>query len=402
MLIKALSLKFRLLLAAASAILVVVIVAVISVIFVVYGITASRASAKGCSPANPGVIAPSEERDEQLKNAKIIDQTAANLGLSGKASYFAIIAAIGESSLINLDYGDNAVNPDGSIADSLGIFQQQPSQGWGTREQVMDPEHATKSFLIGPRHDRTGGLVAVSGWESMEPTIAIHEVQDNLDSQHYARYYAQADEIVKAAGIDVNRAGNDAPATLGVPAAAGSVAGCGGGGFVAPVGQAAYPLNTPYNQTDDFGLRNTNITNASTWHPGVDLQNWPACGEPVYAMLPGTVTLSDRLWLSIKSPEGFTISYLHMYKSERLVDVGATVQAGQQIGLVGNEQPSGGCHVDVRINVDNNTVPEVAALPRGDASEGAGSYVNPVEFFRLYQLEICPPEWCRDLSDYPL
>lgn len=386
--LRLLSLKARLIIAAVLVVGLIIAVSVVAVAFVLAGTTSARAS--DCTPVNPGVAAPGAVRDEQITNARIIDATAAELGLSGQASRVAIITALGESSLINIDYDDDATNPDGSTADGGGLFQQQPSQGWGTWEQVMDPAYATTSFLIGAKHDRKGGLVALEGWESLEPTVAIHRVQINDNEQHYARYYTQADEIIAAAGIDVNRAATDA--------AGGNTAPVGGSGCSAatPAGEAAYPLNTPYNKTSGFGPRNVgHIDGAPSWHAAEDYQNWPdPCGHPVYAMLPGTVTLSDRLFLSITSPDGYVISYLHMYKSQRSVDVGSTVTAGQQIGLVGNEGPSSGCHVDVRVNVGQSTDPRITQLPRGNAERGYGNYVNPREFFRLFNLDVCPPEWC--------
>ncbi|WP_448889240.1 M23 family metallopeptidase, partial [Enterobacter hormaechei] len=96
----------------------------------------------------------------------------------------------------------------------------------------------------------------------------------------------------------------------------------------------------------------------------------------------GTVTLSSSLWLSIKHPDGFVVSYLHMYKSERLVDVGDTVSAGQQIGVVGNVPPSGGCHLDLRINKNGTTNQAVAALQEATALGAPAQYagfVNPEE-----------------------
>jgi len=382
--LRALTLKWKLIIAAVVVVLFLLGVVLVGVVLI---FSSQSAAAAACSPSN--VTPPGDSATEQVENAKIIDRTAAKLGLSGQASRVAIIAAMGESSLINIPYGDGATNPDGSIADSAGLFQQQPSQGWGTPEQVMNPEYATTSFLIGKDHNAatpTGGLVTVAGWESMQPTLAIHEVQVNADPNHYARYYAQADAIIAQAGIDVNRPGKGGgqPSTPSVP------------DCKVPTGSGAvFPLNQPFNMTDDFGPRGDTGTGASTWHPAIDIQNQPGpCGQPVYAALPGTVTLSDRLWLSIQSPEGFTVSYLHIYKSDRLVDVGMTVTAGQQIGAVGNEGPSTGCHLDVRINVTGNTNPQVAALPRGDASEGAGNYVNPVDFFLLYGIDICPDAWC--------
>jgi surface antigen len=160
-----------------------------------------------------GLGVPEELHDEQLRNARIIDRTAAALGLSGQASRIAIIAAMGESSLINIDFGDEGkgvTNPDGSATTSKGLFQQQTSQGWGTVEQVTDPEHATKSFLLGPRHDGASrGLVTVSGWETGEITQVIHRVQRNSNANHYADSYGPAEKIIREAGIDVNRSADE-------------------------------------------------------------------------------------------------------------------------------------------------------------------------------------------------
>ncbi|MBW8764527.1 MAG: M23 family metallopeptidase [Microbacterium sp.] len=376
--------KFRLIasLVALALFLLFVLIIGSSMMAVLTGSSAAGA----CGPNQGGTLPVADNdngaADEQVQNAQLIDKAAAALGLSGKASRIAIITALGESSLINIAHDDDATNPDGSTADGGGLFQQQPSQGWGTWEQIMDPTYAATSFLIGAKHDRSGGLVSVAGWETMEPTLAIHKVQINSDPNHYARFYAEADEIISRAGIDVNRTGEGAgtgPVEC-VP--------------VGPIGAAVYPLDQPYNMTSGFGPRDIDIPGASSWHPAIDYQNWPnPCGQPVYAVLPGTVITSDRLWLSIKSEEGYVISYLHMYKSERVVGVGETVTAGQKIGAVGNEGPSGGCHLDIRIDVSGNTNPQVAALPRGDASAGAGNYVNPLDFFPLFGLDSCP-DWC--------
>jgi hypothetical protein len=211
---KILTLKIRLIIAAISA-LVVALGALMGVTFMVAGAANYRATASVSTVSQCGVTpimdaAPGGSTSEQqIKNAKAIDQTAAKLGLSGQASRIAIITALGESSLINIGFGDagnGVVNPDGSPTTSFGLFQQQTSQGWGTKEQVMDPEYATTSFLIGKKHDRKGGLISVSGWEKMSPTAAIHTVQGNADPNYYAQFYSQADQIMSQAGIDVNRA----------------------------------------------------------------------------------------------------------------------------------------------------------------------------------------------------
>jgi hypothetical protein len=94
--------------------------------------------------------------------------------------------AIGESTLRNLTYGDGAINPDGSVADSIGLFQQQSN--WGTVEERMDPPTAARLFF-----ER---LVNVPGWEQLEPSTAINSVQINADPYYYVPFWAASTEIV--------------------------------------------------------------------------------------------------------------------------------------------------------------------------------------------------------------
>ena len=394
-----LTLKVRLIALAVVLLVGVLAFALVAVFALVLG-GSQKASAASCVPTNEVPAAPGDAATEQIENARTIDRTAESLGLSGTSSRIAIIAAIGESSLVNLGYGDEGqgvTNPDGSVTDSKGLFQQQPSQGWGTIEQVMDPEYATTSFLIGKGHDRQGGLVTVPNWESIDATQAIHLVQINADPNHYARYYSQADQIIQSAGIDVSRPGTDstapAPGGAGTSGPDGSCTPAGGGSGSA--GQAVQPLDLPYNITSGYGPRSAPTAGASSWHPAVDLQGTPLCGATVYAILPGTVTASDRLSLTVKSPEGFAVSYLHSHKSDRSVDVGQTVEAGQAITKVGNEAPSTGCHLDIRMNVTGSTNPEVSALPQAQTNGGPAGYVDPTAFMQLFGVELCPAATCR-------
>jgi murein DD-endopeptidase MepM/ murein hydrolase activator NlpD len=401
--LKVVTLKIRLIVAAVVVVALVLVTVIVAIMIVASGSGTSAQAATACPPANTVPAAPTDVLTEQLANAKIIDDIAAGLGLSGVASRVAIIAAIGESSLINLDTGDNAINPDGSVADSAGLFQQQPKTGWGTAEQVRDPAYATTSFLIGKAHDNTGGLVSIAGWATMEPTQAIHAVQINADPNHYAKYYAQADEIIAQAGIDVTRPGLiDSGVSTGigegtVPEPGVDPIGVGCGTTGENNGTGAQPLDMPYNMTDNYGPRPVRVAGASTWHPALDLQNYPnPCGRPVYAVLAGTVTSSDRLTLSIAGADGFTISYLHTHKTERLVDVGQTVTVGQQIAVVGNEAPSTGCHLDIRMNVTGNTNADVAALAISPVVAG---YVNPEEFMALFGITLCDTTCTRNFDD---
>lgn len=97
---------------------------------------------------------------EQAENAAIIAAVGVRRGLPARAVSIALATAYQESKIRNLDYGDR---------DSLGLFQQRPSQGWGTEEQIQDPWYATRRF-----YDE---LVKVDGFETMRITEAAQAVQ---------------------------------------------------------------------------------------------------------------------------------------------------------------------------------------------------------------------------------
>ncbi len=106
---------------------------------------------------------------EQANNAALITAVSMRRGLPARAATIAIATAIQESSLRNIDYGDR---------DSIGLFQQRPSQGWGTVEEIMDPYYATNAFY--------DGLIKVEGWEYAEITDAAQEVQRSAFPLAYA------------------------------------------------------------------------------------------------------------------------------------------------------------------------------------------------------------------------
>ncbi|RJT78352.1 hypothetical protein D6T63_12625 [Arthrobacter cheniae] len=108
----------------------------------------------------------------QAGNAALISGVAVNRGLPARAASIAIATAIQESRLENIDYGDDA-GPD-----SRGLFQQRPSQGWGTQEQIMTPLYATGAFY--------DALVEVPDYESLPITEAAQTVQRSAFPQAYA------------------------------------------------------------------------------------------------------------------------------------------------------------------------------------------------------------------------
>jgi hypothetical protein len=106
---------------------------------------------------------------EQTANAALIAAVSDKRGLPARAATIAIATAIQESKLRNLTFGDR---------DSLGLFQQRPSQGWGTREQILDPVFATNAFY--------DALVKVNGYENMEITKVAQLVQKSAYPEAYA------------------------------------------------------------------------------------------------------------------------------------------------------------------------------------------------------------------------
>lgn len=114
---------------------------------------------------------------EQARWTTLMAAIAQRRGLPPRATTIAIATAFQESKIRNIDYGDR---------DSLGLFQQRPSQGWGTPEQVLDPVHA-----IGRFYD---GLVKIKGYETMEITEAAQRVQRSAFPGAYAQHedYARA------------------------------------------------------------------------------------------------------------------------------------------------------------------------------------------------------------------
>lgn len=117
----------------------------------------------------------------QAHYASIIVGVSVQRGLPVRAATVAIATAYQESRIDNLDYGDR---------DSLGLFQQRPSQGWGTAEQIMDPLYSTNAFY--------DALVKVKGWQQMEITKAAQAVQRSGFPDAYAQHEANARAIVAA------------------------------------------------------------------------------------------------------------------------------------------------------------------------------------------------------------
>jgi cell wall-associated NlpC family hydrolase len=135
------------------------------------------------SPVGPGGRAGTrieDLSDEQRRNAATIIGVAREMGAPPRAWLIALATAMQESTLRNINYGDR---------DSLGLFQQRPSQGWGSPAQVTDPVYATQIFI-----ER---LLQVPGWEDMPVTVAAQTVQRSAFPDAYAKWEGLAAQLVQ-------------------------------------------------------------------------------------------------------------------------------------------------------------------------------------------------------------
>ncbi|MCK1796037.1 hypothetical protein MTQ01_08470 [Streptomyces sp. XM4193] len=118
---------------------------------------------------------PWEMEPQMIRNAATIEAVAAARGLPDRAVTIALATAMQESMLRNIDYGDK---------DSVGLFQQRPSQGWGTVEQIMDPVYSAEIFYA--------RLVEIPDYAELELTDAAQRVQRSAFPQAYAKHESRA------------------------------------------------------------------------------------------------------------------------------------------------------------------------------------------------------------------
>ena len=122
---------------------------------------------------------------EQLRNAKAIVDAGKALNLPPRAWEIAVATSLQETGLKNIgDLGD------ANDHDSLGLFQQRPSSGWGTPDQLTDPTYASTAFYK--------ALVQVPGWDHMALTDAAQAVQVSAFGDRYAQWEKQAADLVQA------------------------------------------------------------------------------------------------------------------------------------------------------------------------------------------------------------
>ncbi|WP_433458410.1 M23 family metallopeptidase [Micromonospora sp. CA-248212] len=296
------------------------------------------------SPPGPPIQWPAigDWDSDQVGNAAAIVTTGARLGLPARGWVIAVAAALQESSLRNLAGGDR---------DSVGLFQQRPSQGWGTPAQLQDPGYASEKFF-----DK---LATVSGWQAMPLTEAAQAVQVSAFPDAYATWEAPATHLVAAIADTVNLPTD-------------GLAGCGATGpwtqpVLAPVGSRFRSAERPGHDGVDLSAARGTIIRAAS----AGTVRTVAC-DAVYADT-GADWGCDRdgdpartrgcgWYVDIDHPGGLLTRYCHMDQPPT-VTLGQPVAVGQPIGVVGSTGHSSGPHLHYEVHHHGDASPNGAIDP---------------------------------------
>jgi len=149
------------------------------IVSVVSGGAPSQGLDTNCVPTSSGHASVAGYQPDQITNAATIVAVGKQLNVPLQGWVVAITAAITESRMRNLNYGDR---------DSLGLFQQRPSQGWGTPTQILNPSHSATQFY---RH-----LLALPNWQQMTVNDAAQAVQRSATPSAYAAHEPAARALV--------------------------------------------------------------------------------------------------------------------------------------------------------------------------------------------------------------
>jgi murein DD-endopeptidase MepM/ murein hydrolase activator NlpD len=321
---------------------------------------------------------------DQWAHGELIVTVGTGLAVPPRAWVVAVATAMQESGLRNLPHlGER------NDHDSLGLFQQRPSQGWGTPDQVMDPRYAATAFYR--------RLMEVDRWQEMSLTAAAQAVQRSAHPHAYARHEPLAVAVVEAVT----------------------------GGMAATAAFARVPRCAEWSEVTTAGW--TRPSPGPVWsgfrtarrpeHYGIDIG--APKGTPVRAAADGTVILVtcdatrdgrphgcdvdsplDAAGVPLLSGCGWYVNILHAGDAVTRychllalpeVRVGQRVRAGQPIGLVGSSGNSSGPHLHFEVELyRRRPTPTGALLQRAQT--------DPIAFLTARGVQIgCsggPPD-CR-------
>jgi murein DD-endopeptidase MepM/ murein hydrolase activator NlpD len=286
-------------------------------------------SSTGPCPAQIGGTAPPAAglSSEQVTNAKIIWTAAQQMSVGDRGAVIAITAALQESSLRNLPYGD---------LDSVGLFQQRAS--WGSHAARTNPVEASRMFFQ--------ALTKINGWQQLPIGVAAQAVERSAFPSAYTDHEQQALGLVRFLEM---KYGNSHPET---DAITGSDP-CEPTTSPGKPGQIGLPVDH-YVLTARFGQCSSHWANC---HTGLDFA--APTGTPIHAVMGGKVVWTG--WggaygnlTKIQNAGNLQTWYAH--QSAIKVKVGQTVTEGQTIGLVGATGNTTGPHVHLEVRTNGTPV----------------------------------------------
>lgn len=294
--------------------------------------------------------------ESQIRNAAVIIKVGSDMKVPPRGWVIAVATAMQESGLRNLPHLGSR-----NDHDSVGLFQQRPSQGWGSPEQLQDPSYSSRKFYE--------KLVKVPGWEQLSLTRAAQRVQVSAFPDAYAKHEDLASRIVDALAGGAARTVQVAQRSVCNAATRGQIA---ASGWTAPipggVGSGFRTASRPrHNGVDIAAPKRTLIRVAATGRVLVARCD-PANNGQLSCDVDGYPGKGGCGWfVDVLHSGGYVTRYCHMIVKPRVVP-GQMVKAGEVIGEVGSSGNSSGPHLHFEVHLDGDR-----------SSRGA---VNPVPFMR--------------------
>jgi murein DD-endopeptidase MepM/ murein hydrolase activator NlpD len=289
--------------------------------------------------------------EEQMHNAAVVIGVGQQMKVPPRGWVIAIATALQESSLTNL-HNLGARNDH----DSLGLFQQRPSQGWGTPDQLLDPQYAARKF-----YER---LLAVRGWQTMALTDAAQTVQRSAYPDAYAKHEPLATLVVNLLTDGAARA---AGALTNLRCALpGEIS---ASGWTIPVrGEIVSGFRTPDRPTHygvDIAVPRGTVVHAAAAGVVITARCNASApdGGPYSCDRDGSPAVHGCGWyVDILHAGNVITRYCHMV-SRPDVTVGQRVAAGQPIGHSGTSGNSSGPHVHFEVHLGGDAGHDGATDP---------------------------------------
>lgn len=337
---------------------------------IVVGLSLAAVGYNNCAPAgmsDDGQVLSGESADEYL--AQFSDARQAEMLAIVEAAYRAgverekpatqhaivtvVATGIQETNLENMPSSR-------SDRDSAGFLQQRPSQGWGSEEQVMDPYFASNNF-----YDRYEKLPGASDMSMKQVALLIQRPSVSA----YARWnwdrtaYELVDMVAQPGVSQSCSVSSDAHL---------------------PVDED-YSISSPFNDPNYIAVKP---------HKGTDFtMSGGSAGKPVYAARSGKVIVSGignscytNNTVMIEHGDGTRTGYLHMPGSSITVRVGDTVQAGQQIGVIGDCGDSHGAHLHFEVALGSGNEPWISGISR--VEKYGVTWLDPVAYMAHFGIKI--------------